>query len=378
MSKASNWIQIVLFSVFIFVFFIFFLAIPDVKFSEQENRELSQIPAFSFETLFSGKFTKSFESYTTDQFPLRDRWITVKARAELLTGKKSNKGVYLCSGDTLIEAFAKPDEKQLEVNMDAVRAFSDSAGVPVYFALIPGSAEIYSNLLPKNAPNYSQKEVIDWCYERSGAKNIDLYTILSEHKSEYIFYRTDHHWTSLGAFYGYTALMDGMGEISSSMTGLTRQVVSDKFYGTVYSKSGITWVRPDTIEIFAKQEPSTTVTNYSGGDGVVTALYDDSYLDKKDKYSMFLGGITPMVTIKTGEKDAPSLLIVRDSYTDSVAPFLQDNFSNIYIIDLRYYKSQLMQQSLKDFIAQNKVDEVLICYSVANFASDTNVFLLGT
>lgn len=378
MSKTSNWIQIILFTAFIFVFFILFLATPDVEFSEQENRELSQAPDFSFEKLFSGKFTESFESYTTDQFPLRDSWITVKARAELLTGKKSNKGVYLCSGDTLIEAFAKPDEKQLETNIDAVKTFSDSADVPVYFALIPGSAEIYSDLLPKNAPNYSQKVVIDWCYERSGAKNIDLYTILSEHKSEYIFYRTDHHWTSLGAFYGYTALMDGMGEISSSMTGLTRQVVSDEFYGTVYSKSGITWVRPDTIEIFAKQEPSTTVTNYSSGEGVVTALYDDSYLDKKDKYSMFLGGITPMITIKTGAEGTPSLLIVRDSYTDSLAPFLQDNFSNIYIIDLRYYKSQLMQQPLKDFISQNKVDKVLICYSVANFASDTNVFLLGT
>ncbi|NCC67375.1 MAG: hypothetical protein EOM14_04135 [Clostridia bacterium] len=378
MSKTSNWIQIVLFTAFIAVFFILFLATPDVKFSEQENRELSQVPAFSFEKLFSGKFTESFESYTTDQFPLRDSWITVKARTELLAGKKSNKGVYLCAGDMLIEAFVKPDDKQLETNIDAVSAFSESADVPVYFALIPGAAEIYSNLLPKDAPNYSQREVIDWCYERSGANNIDLYTILSEHKGEYIFYRTDHHWTSLGAFYGYTALMDGMGEISSSMMSFTRQVVSDEFYGTVYSKSGITWVKSDTIEIFAKQEPSTTVMNYSDGEGVVTALYDESFLDKKDKYSMFLGGITPMVTIKTGAADAPSLLIVRDSYTDSLAPFFQDNFSNIFIIDLRYYKSQLMQQSLKDFIAQNGVDEVLICYSVSNFASDTNVFLLGT
>lgn len=378
MSKTSNWIQIVLFSAFIFMFFLLFVALPDVKFSEQENRELTPIPAFSFEKLFSGKFTENFESYTTDQFPLRDSWITVKARAELLTGKKSNKGVYLCADDMLIEAFEKPDEKQLDTNISAVKAFSENAGVPVYFALIPGAAEIYSNRLPTSAPNYSQSDVISWCYERSGANNIDLLSILNEHKGEYIFYRTDHHWTSLGAFYGYTALMDSMGEISSSMTGLTRQVVSNEFYGTIYSKSGITWVKPDTIEIFAKQEASTTVTNYSSGEGIVTALYDESYLDKKDKYSMFLGGITPMVTIKTGAENAPSLLIIRDSYTDSLAPFLQDNFSNIYIIDLRYYKSQLMKQSLKDFMMENAVDEVLICYSVSNFVTDTNVFLLGT
>jgi len=377
MTKTSKWIQILLFTALISVFLALFLAMPDVLFSEQENRKLTQAPQFTLENLFSGKFTQKFESYITDQFPLRDRWITVKARSELLTGKKENKGVYLCEDDTLIEAYKAPDPAQLEKNIDAVRTLSESADVPVYFALIPGAAEIHSSLLPKNAPNDSQKDVINFCYENSGAVNVDIYSALQSHSDEYIFYRTDHHWTSLGAYYGYTSLMDAMGLGHSPLTAFDRRTVTDEFFGTVYSKSGINWVKPDTIEIFAEQDEATTVLNYSEGEAVKTELYDYGCLEKKDKYSMFMGGITPLITVETGNTDAPTLLVVRDSYMDSLAPFLQNSFSKIYFIDLRYYKTQFMQSSIRNFIRENSIDEVLVCYSVYNFATDANVFLLG-
>lgn len=377
MSKTSSWIQILLFTAFIFVFFILFLIMPDVVFSEQENRELTQAPQFNFDDLFSGKFTKKFETYTTDQFPLRDNWITVKARSELLIGKKENKGIYLCDNDTLIERYKTPDIKQLKTNIDAVSALSENADVPVYFGLIPGASEIHSDLLPKNAPNDSQKDVINFCYENSGAKNIDIYSALKSHSNEYVFYRTDHHWTSLGAYYGYKSIMDTMGINTSSLSSFNRRTVTDKFYGTVYSKSGINWVKPDTIEIFAEQDDATTVINYSEGEPTKSTMYDYDYLEKKDKYSMFMGGITPLITLETGNTDAPVLLVVRDSYMDSLIPFLQGNFSKIYVLDLRYYKTQLMQSSIQDFIKDNSIDEVLVCYSVYNFATDTNVFLLG-
>lgn len=377
MSKTSNLIQITLFMAFIFIFFILILAIPDVVFSEQENRELAQAPEFSLENLFSGKFTEKFESYATDQFPMRDNWIEVKARSELLIGKKENKGVFLCKSNTLIERYKAPDSNQLRTNIDAVRTLSENADVPVYFALIPGASEIHCNLLPKNAPNDSQKDVIDFCYENSGAVNIDMYSALKSHSDEYIFYRTDHHWTSLGAYYGYTTLMDTMGLAVSPLSSFDRRTVTEKFYGTVYSKSGINWVNPDTIEIFAEQDTSTTVMNYSEGAPVKSTLYDYDYLDKKDKYSMFMGGITPLITVETGNTDAPSLLVVRDSYTDSLVPFLQGSFSKIYIMDLRYYKTQLMQSSIQNYIKDNSIDQVLVCYSVFNFGTDTNVFLLG-
>ena len=124
------------------------------------------------------------------------------------------------------------------------------------------------------------------------------------------------------------------------------------------------------------QDASTEVINYSTGEAVKGTMYDKSFLDKKDKYSMFMGGNTPLVKITTKNTDAPKLLILRDSYTDSLLPFLQANFSEIDVMDLRYYKTQLMESSVSDYVKDNGIDEVLVCYSVYNFGTDTNVFML--
>lgn len=376
MTKRSIWVQILIFLAFIGGFFILNILMPDKVFSERENRDLTQMPKFSFDSLFSGKYTSKFESYTTDQFAFRDNWTTLKAACELAIGKEENKGVYLCSGDTLIESYTAPDQKQLDTNITAVRDFAEKSKIPVYFALIPANSEVHSDILPKNAPNYSQKGVIDYCYNNSGATNIDILGAMKAHKDEYIYYRTDHHWTSLGAYYGYETIMNSMGLTPTPLSSFTPKTVSKDFYGTVYSKSGISWVKPDSIDIYAAQEASTEVTNYSSSKAVAGTMYDDSYLSKKDKYSMFMGGNTPLITVKTKSTSAPSLLIIRDSYMDSVTPFLQDNFSEIHIMDLRYYKTQLMNSSISDYIKKNNIDEVLICYSVNNFGTDTNVFMI--
>lgn len=378
MTKKASLSLIIIFCGFIAAFFILNLALPDVVFSQQENRELVQKPEFSLNLLFSGKYSQRYESYTTDQFPFRDKWTTLKAVCEIGLGKMENKGVYLCEGEVLAEGYENPDRSQLDTNIDAVRKLSGSAGVPVYLALIPGIAEIRSDLLPKNAPNYSQKAVIDYCYKNSDAINIDMLSALNEHRDEYIFYRTDHHWTSLGAYYGYGALSSAMGLGSPPpLSSYNRQTVSEEFYGTVYSKSGISWVKPDSIEIFVPQEAQTQVINYSDKVPAQGALYDYDFLEQKDKYSMFMGGNTPLLTVKTAAKDAPSLLVIRDSYFDSLVPFLQDDFSEIHIMDLRYYKTQLINSSVADYVKDNGIDMVLVCYSMYNFGTDTNVFMLA-
>ena len=151
-----------------------------------------------------------------------------------------------------------------------------------------------------------------------------------------------------------------------------RHVVSEEFYGTTWSSSGFSWVDPDTMEIFVNAPEGLKVTSYPQGSPVEGKLYDFSFLEKKDKYSMFMGGNCPMHVIETGNEDKPSLLILRDSYTDSLIPFLLDDFSEIHVLDLRYYRA-----SLKAYIEQNDFDNVLVCYSVSNFCSDSNIFLLG-
>ncbi len=371
MSKKALWVQTAVFLTFIAVFFILNLILPDKDFSQQENRALQTAPKFSFSSLFSGKFTSAYEDYVTDQFALRDSWISLKARSELTLGKDSNNGVFLCENETLIESFTAPDNATMDFNIDAVNRLSENSSSEVYFALIPSASEIWNGKLPAGAPNDSQADVIARAYERSELNNIDILSVLQAHKDEDIFYRTDHHWTTLGAYYGYAAVVSAMGIEPVPLSDYNALTVTDSFYGTTYSSSGFSWVAPDSIITYVEQG-NVKITNYPNGSPAEGRLYDESYLSKKDKYSYFYGGNTPLIEIDTGIDDAPSLLIVRDSYMDSLSPFLFKHFSRICIVDLRYYKV-----SLQEYINENSFDKILVCYSVPNFSTDGNVFLAG-
>lgn len=373
MSKKALWAEALIFLAFIGVFFILNLVLPDRQFSEQENRYLQMKPEFSFKSLFSGDYTSKFETYTTDQFTLRDEWITLKAASELALGKQENNDVHLCENGTLIEGYERPENSALDANMSALNALVENTDAQVYFALIPDKSDLYASLLPKNAPNDSEKEVIDYCYAQSNATNVDMYSALRAHTDEYIFYRTDHHWTSLGAYYGFSALAESMGFDYPALDSYAdRHVISEEFYGTTWSSSGFSWVGPDTMEIFVNEPEGLKVTSYPEGSPVEGKLYDFSFLEKKDKYSTFMGGNCPLHEIVTGTEGKPSLLIIRDSYTDSLLPLLLDDFSEIHVLDLRYYRA-----SLKSYIEQNDFDSVLVCYSVSNFSTDSNIFLLS-
>ena len=373
MSKKALWIEAIVFLAFIFAFFILNTALPDREFSEQENRSLQQRPAFSFDELFSGQYTKDFETYTTDQFTLRDEWITLKAASELALGKRQNNGMFLCDGGTIIEPYEAPEDGKLEANMEALNKLVANTDADVYFALIPGKSDIWAHMLPQNAPRDSEKAAIDYCYSLSDAVNVDIYGKLEEHSGEYIYYRTDHHWTTLGAYYGFSALAESMGLDCPDISEYGgRETVSEEFYGTSWSSSGFSWVEPDSMEIFVTEPEGLEITNYPQGSPVEGQLYDWSRLEVKDKYSFFYGGNTPLLEIETGVEGAPSLLILRDSYMDSLSPFLLASYSRIHILDLRYYRA-----SLSDYIAQNGFHDVLVCYSIDNFSTDSNIFLLG-
>ena len=372
MKKTASIAMIAVFLAFIGLFFLLNVLTPDRTFSQRENRYLQQRPAFSLEALFSGGYTEKFEAYTTDQFFLRDAWTTVKARCELLMGKRENNDVFYGEDGVLIGRYTAPEPSVLAENADYLNILTDNVDCPVYFALIPGAAEVWSDRLPPNAPTDSQKDVIDAVYDQSRARNVDMLSALNAHKDEYIFYGTDHHWTSLGAYYGYNALRGALGLPEASLSQYDRQIVTDSFYGTVYSSSGFSWVPPDEIEIFVPDDGSATITNYNASEPEITPLYDLTRLEEKDKYSLFLGGNTPRLVVETGQTDKPRLCIVRDSYTDSLLPFLLSDFSEIDLIDLRYFTG-----SLTGYIRGGGFDAVLVIYSVANFSTDTNLFFLS-
>ena len=348
---------------------------PDKAFSETENRPLAQKPALTGEDVASGKYMADYETYVTDQFVGRDLWVAAKSLSERLTGKQENNGVYFGKQDTLITRFDTPDADRVKKNIGFVQKFADKAGVPVHLGLVPGAATVWSDRLPDGAPNYDQKLVIDQA-SAAGLPSIDFYAPLMTHKSEDIFYRTDHHWTSLGAYYGYTAVAKALGFEPVSLDSYTKTTVSTEFYGTVFSSSGVRWVKPDVMDTYVPEDGITvTEHTYDAATGQpiekARELYVESFLDKKDKYSMFLGGQQPLGVVKTGNPDKPKLLLIRDSYSDSLVPFLTPHFSEIHLIDLRYYK-----MSPSQYIADNSIDTALVLYSVSNFVSDTNLVFM--
>ena len=373
-----------LFCAFIGVFLVANAVSPDRTFSEVENRNLEQLPAVDFGTpeklfrdgnFFNGQFMRDFETYTTDQFIGRDAWVDLKARTERALGKKENNNVYFADNDTLITRFDQPAADRVTENLNYVNNFVENVDIPVVFSLIPTQACIWADRLPEGAPNASQTDLMTQAQGAvTGATWADVYTPLMEHKDEDIFYRTDHHWTSLGAYYGYTGLASALGYTPVPLTDYTPTVRSTEFYGTVFSSSGVRWVKPDTITTYVPDDGITVVSHtYDNSGNPVEeqrALYVESFLSVKDKYSMFLGGNQSLgVVTNTNNPDGPKLLIIRDSYADSLVPFLTAHYSEIHLIDPRYY-----HLSVKDYVEQNGIDQALVLYSVPNFVTDGNMF----
>lgn len=385
MSKRYAIFLTALFCGFLAVFFAANLISPDRDFSQDENRYLAQKPEldaddfklslapFSGESgdFFTGKFMSDFETYLTDQFVFRDQWIAAKAMAERLAGKGENNGVYLCDQDTLIPRFDRPDAAKVTNNLDYVNKLVENVDVPVYFSLIPGKVSVWADRLPNGAPNASEGDILAQAQTATQARWVDIASALEAHKDEDIYYRLDHHWTSLGAYYGYAALMEAMGLEVTPLSDYEKTTVSDDFKGTTYSSSGVRWMAPDSIDIYVPEE-GITVTAWNGTRPEEGVLYDWSKLEVKDKYSFFLGGNKPLAVVKGQNTVGPKLLVIRDSYSDSLAPFLTVDFSEVHLFDPRYNKTPVSQ-----YVAENGIDQVLVLYSVSNFVSDGNLFILS-
>ncbi len=348
----------------------------DKAFSPTENRYLAQFPEITAETISSGDFMEEAETYVTDQFVARDTWVAFKSLMERTLGKQENNNVFFGSKDTLINRLDTPDPETMSTNASHVNKLAtnlEAMGVPLYMGLIPSASTIWADRLPAHANTANETEIIGNFYGAltSNVTTLPLISSLLAQKEEDLYYRTDHHWTSRGAYYGYATLLESMGRTPVSLDSYTETVVSDQFYGTIYSSSGVRWVHPDSISTFVPEDNLTITSNFTGipEEG---SLYVPKFLEEKDKYSYFLGGIQPLCIIETEHTDAPSVLIIRDSYSDCLAPFLTQHFSEIHLLDLRFYNS-----TVAGYVESNQIDEVVVLYSLTNFASDMHLFKLG-
>ena len=371
MKKRMQIVTAAVFCLFLYGFGIAHILLPDRNFSEVENRYLQALPTFSWQGLKDGDYTADLETYLEDQFPLRDGWIGLKTRYEYLLGKREfgdeSRGIVYVCGDKLISKVQKNDRADQNVNY--LSQLVEKTDIPVYVAMIPTAAEIWRDQLPEGAESMDQ-----WAYleqvKDTGAIYVDVGGLLAEHSDESIFYRTDHHWTSLGAYYGYAAFMEALGVTLEALGEKT--TVSTDFNGTLYSTSGVHWLTPDEIDTYVSGE-GVTVTVNDGQTESTHGLYVEENLIGKDKYTYFMGGNNPLYIIENPNAATDeTLLVVRDSYADSLAPFLSQQYGTIYMIDLRYYRTPVA-----DYAASIGADAILVNYSVENFQKDDNIIFMG-
>lgn len=379
-KSAKNKLIVSIISMILFFSVLIFFGIMTVisekeKFSELENRNLEDFPKLSSKSFFSGEYTDDIETYLSDHFFGRDTLIKLKADIDILSGKTERNGVYIIKGKRLVQKVNEPDEEVITKSIDAINNFaSENEGTPVFFMLVPTAADIYSDELPNNAVTLDEKSFIDDVYGRlsDNISSVDVYSVLSVNKDNYIYYRNDHHWTSLGAYYAYTALAKKMGFTASSVDSFDIEHASDDFRGTLYSSALYDGIKADTIDYYHPKNGY----NILGEDvyksfGEDPVHYDDiyfrEYLDVKDKYSSFTGSNNPLVTLKS-DSEGGKLLIIKDSYAHSLSPFLLQNYSEVTLMDLRY-----IQISYKDLINISDYDAVMFLYNVSTFSADQNL-----
>lgn len=342
----------------------------DREYSESENRILAQRPEFSVERLLNGKYMSDMEAYVADQFFIRDKWINLKVLEDLALGKRESNGVYIGKKGYLMEIPSSPDKKALDKNLDAIRNFSLAhEDVRTVMTLVPNAAFIYDHLVPKYAPVRNQAEDVVYVQEKVGdsLNYVDLTETMRAHKEEPIYYKTDHHWTTLGAKYAFDILYGSLG-IEDPAENYEIYPVTHSFQGTLASKSGFDKEK-DTIEIYIPQGVSNEcVVSYADDQRKSASVYQSAALKTKDKYEVFFGGNQSRIDISMPVEQDKNLLIFKDSYANCFIPFLIPYYRNITVIDPRYY-----YEDVERLISDNNITDILFLYNVNTFLTDNSL-----
>ena len=360
------------FSILVILFTVIDIINSPNEFSELENRKLSQMPILSLKSYIDTSFSSDYEKYINDQFFLRDNWIDLKSRIEYLLGKRENNDIIFGRENYLFKKFTTFNDEMLENNLNSIITFTNNYNKEVDFFIIPNSYAVYDELTPRYLPLVDQLSLINSINSYISLKSNDhINTInvaeeLLKNKDDYIYYKTDHHWTSYGAYLAYLTYMDYLGLEIVDINNLEKITINN-FLGTYYNRS----------KYFKADSDFITYYNILGLhieiDGKEKlSLMDLDKFKGRDKYSAFLwgnNGLTKVINENISEeRKGSSILIFKDSYANSFIQFLSYNYEIIDIIDLRYFK-----ESIRNFMKDKDYNEILIMYSFNNLSSDINI-----
>ncbi len=351
-----------------------FWLLPRRSFSENEKRVLSEAPQIDAAGIADGSVFRSIESYLSDHFPGRELWVGANAYLENAEGRGATEDIVRGTDDWLFTAPVSDDRETLWDNMQAITTFAEKQSVPVTMMAVPSAGAVVSDKLPALHLPYPDADLLEEARRIAGNTLhwVDLYTdFCSAEQPERLYYRTDHHWTTEGAYRAYCLMMEALGQSSVPHDDFTVEQITD-FYGTSYSKSGLWLTEPDTLELWTDSDIQavTTVYDANRADPVTReGMFFREYLEDADKYPVFLSGNHARVHIETNADSGKRLLVIKDSYAHALAPFLAEEYSTIDLIDLRYFK----QQTISSWLEENPADEILLVYGLSSLAEDKNL-----
>ncbi len=378
-TRIKNIVTVILFCLVIFAFAVITLLTADAKVSERENRTLQQMPELSTETVLDGSFQDQYETYMSDQFPLRDRWVDATTALQQMLGKTDINGVYIGKDGYLIEKYTDEDfdEELVAGNIGSLTSFINDMTATygsdhVDLLMVPDKANAVSKYLPDLAEPNNEKDVLDGLSARLDDSSVmlDLTPVLQEHQDEYIYYRTDHHWTTLGAYYAYTAFAEKKLYAVQPADAFTVETVADDFCGTAYNKVHAWHIEPDSVDLYYSPAEEGVLVDMNDGKTVSDSFYFFDELQDSDKYRVFLAGNTAKIEITTRADTGRCLLMLKDSFSNCFVPFLADEYDTIIMIDLRYFSD-----TMKDLFSEygDRITDVLVMYNVEKFMQDENI-----
>ena len=350
----------------------------DVLYSDQENRVFQQLPKFSVGNYLSGRFESQLDNYVSDQFAWRNAFIKIKSAADLTIGQIKANGVFKAKDSYLMEDITYPDESSVAADIKALKKFKKKyKGKKMYFMLVPNAANILADKLPAGVVTHDQNADMDKLFKavkKMGYEPIDVRDDLAgASKKQQVYYRTDHHWTTDGAYVAYRKAAEIMK--LKSETEYEAKVVKKDFVGTLYSKSGFTNGRKDAIKIYLPKGDKylNSVIRYKDKKEKTTMYYDMDNLDIKDAYTVFGGTNQSLITISTPTKKNRHLLVVKDSYANCFIPFLTQDYRTITIVDPRYY-----YENIATVMKADEIDDVLFLYNANTFFDDNYMRMMLT
>ena len=370
MTKLRDKILTVLFTFFIGAVMLCLFLLPKETVSVNEKRTLASAPKLSLSGIISGKFENDVEKYITDHFPWRDKFTGLNAYISLYTGRNGTNGVYKGNDGYLISAPVKADYEQLEENVTAMMDFTEITGIPSTLMVIPSAGYIMPDKLPKNHGEYKDGALIDTAHKMTEAVigYVDIPKKFAQIKNDTnLYYKTDHHWTSDGAYNAYTEYCREIGFEPLWDFQITRH---DGFYGTLYSKSALWNESADVLEIW--DYPYDMSIRIEDEEYESKQFFYRHHLNENDKYPVFLDGNHAIERIINHKNpDGEKLLVLKDSFAHCFVPFVANHYSEVDMVDLRYYL-----EPVSDLVRERNYDRILYLYGISSLTESNDISIL--